>query len=76
LPRETGWQAVYTNDFSKQGCGLFTGEMLYPGERLRLLLLTGVERLIEVAWCRRLDRHCFAVGAEFVQSEPTPSCED
>ena len=63
LPRETAWHGVYTNDFSKQGCGFLHSAVLYPGERLRLVLLTGVERTIEVAWCRRLDKNCYAVGA-------------
>ena len=60
LPRETAWQSVYTNDFSKQGCSFLHSAVLYPGERLRLILLTGVQRTIEVAWCRRLDKNCYA----------------
>ena len=60
--RETAWQSVYTSDFSKQGCSFLHSAILYPGERLRLILLTGVERTIEVAWCRRLDKNCYAIG--------------
>ena len=73
LPRETSWHNVYTNDFSKQGCGFFHSAVLYPGERLYLVLLTGVRRLIEVAWCRRLGENCYAVGAKFVDAEPAPA---
>lgn len=67
LVREIAWYSVYTNDFSKLGCSFFHGAMLYPGERLRLILLTGVERAIEVAWCRRLDKNCYAIGAQFIE---------
>ncbi len=74
LARETAWQSVYTNDFSKQGCSFLHGAVLYPGERLRLILLTGVQRTIEVAWCRRLDKNCYAVGAQFIEAEPPPEC--
>jgi hypothetical protein len=69
LPRKTAWCGVYTNDFAKQGCGFLCGEILYPGERLQMILLTGVERMIEVAWCRRLDKCCYAIGARFVESD-------
>ena len=73
LPRETAWHGVYTNDFSKQGCSFLHSAILYPGERLRLVLLTGVELTIEVAWCRRLDKDCYAIGAEFVETGLTPA---
>ncbi|MGO9113856.1 MAG: hypothetical protein ACLP9L_31895 [Thermoguttaceae bacterium] len=73
LARETAWHSVYTNDFSKQGCGFLHSTILYPGERLRLVLLTGVERTIEVATCRRLDENCFAIGAQFVETESSPA---
>ncbi len=76
LRRETAWQGVYTNDFSRQGCGFLHSAILYPGEKLRLVLLTGVERAIEVVSCRRLDKHCFAIGAQFVETEPTPATQE
>jgi hypothetical protein len=72
LARERAWHGVYTNDFSKQGCSLLHSGNLYPGERFRLILLTGVERTIEVAWCRRLDKSCFQVGTQFVESGTPP----
>lgn len=68
LPREVGWHGVYTTDFSRLGCGFLHSEQLFPGERLRLILLTGVRRTIEVARCRRIDETCFEVGARFLKS--------
>ena len=52
LARLSAWQGIYTGDFSKQGCGFLHSAILYPGERLPLILLTGSQRMIEVAWCR------------------------
>jgi hypothetical protein len=37
---------------------------------MRLILLTGVERAIEVVWCRRLDKNCYLVGAQFIETQP------
>ena len=62
LPRATTWHGIYTSDFSKLGCGFIHSSLLYPGEKLRMILLTGVERFVEVAWCRRIDKTCFAIG--------------
>jgi hypothetical protein len=71
LPRPVGWHAVYTTDVSRNGCGFLHSEALYPGETLRLVLLTGIERQVEVAWCRRVDEGCYAVGSRFVDSGRT-----
>jgi hypothetical protein len=64
--RETAWHSIYTTNISKKGCGFFHSELLYPGERFSLILLKGIQQVIEVAWCRRLDPNCFAVGARFL----------
>jgi hypothetical protein len=73
LAREAAWYGVYTNDFSKLGCGFLHSAALYPGERLRVILLTGVERTIEVEWCRRLDKNCYAIGSQFIDAVATPA---
>jgi PilZ domain len=65
FPRETAWNSVYTTNISKNGCGFCHSEMLYPGERLTMILLTGIQRSIEVVWCRRIAAHCFIVGSRF-----------
>jgi len=75
LPRETCWQSVYTCDFSKSGCGFIHSAILYPGEQLRMVLLTGITRRIEIAWCRRLDKFCYAVGGEFAIEPADTSAE-
>jgi hypothetical protein len=73
LARLSAWQGIYTGDFSKQGCGFLHSAILYPGERLPLILLTGSQRMIEVAWCRRLGKNCYVVGARFVESPAPPA---
>jgi hypothetical protein len=65
FPRDTAWQSVFTTNISKSGCGFFHGEILYPSERFDLILLTGIQRWIEVVWCRRIDTNCFVVGSRF-----------
>jgi len=72
FPRETAWHSVYTTNISKKGCGFFHSELLYPGERFSLILLKGIQQAIEVAWCRRIDLNCFAVGSRFLASSPAP----
>jgi hypothetical protein len=73
LPRKTEWRGVYTNDVSRTGCGFLHSEAIYPGERMRLVLASGIKRLIEAAWCRRLDKNCFLIGAQFVETDAAAS---
>ncbi len=68
IPRKTEWQAVFTANISKKGCGILHSQPLYPGERFSLVLMTGLRRTIEIAWCRRLDKNCFEVGSRFVDA--------
>jgi len=65
FPREAGWHSVYTTNISKHGCGFFHSAIVYPSEQFAFVLLTGIERWVEVMWCRRIDTHCFAVGTQF-----------
>lgn len=73
FPREATWQSVYTTNISKNGCGFFHSEILYPSERFSLILITGIQRHIEIVWCRRIDAHCFAVGSKFC-TQPEAAC--
>ncbi len=68
LPRAHAWFAVYLVDFGRGGLGLLHGEPLYPKERLRVVLLDGKPRQIEIVRCERVDEHCFRIGARFVES--------
>ena len=63
------WSAVYVADFSKTGVQVLHAEQLFPGERLRLLLLTGNLLDLEVVRCRRMGDACFAVGTQIVRTE-------
>lgn len=65
FPRQSVWSSVFTTNISKNGCGFFHHEVLYPSERFSMILLTGIKLEIEIVWCRRIDTHCFAVGSRF-----------
>lgn len=65
LPRENVWFGVYVIDISRGGCRFLHCQLLYPGEQLRLVPLTGVGQIIEVKWCRRIDEQCFEAGGQY-----------
>jgi hypothetical protein len=71
FPREAAWQSVYTTNISKNGCGFFHSQLLYPGERFTLVFLKGIQQVVEVAWCRRIDANCYAVGTRFSAGNAT-----
>ena len=68
LTRATKWHAVYAVNVSRGGCGFAHSELLFPGERLRIVLRDAIQHRIEIAWCRRVDEQCYFVGAEFISS--------
>ncbi|MGO9113702.1 MAG: hypothetical protein ACLP9L_31100 [Thermoguttaceae bacterium] len=69
LPRERAWFAVYFSDLGRGGIGLLHGEPLYPKERLRVVLLDGSLRQIEIVRCARVGKHCYNIGARFVEPQ-------
>jgi len=76
FPRKSEWHAVYLTNISKKGCGFLHSQVLYPGEQFRLTLLTGIDPMIEVVWCRRIDKNCFEVGSRFTETSPTLVAKD
>jgi hypothetical protein len=76
FPRKTEWHSVYVTNLSKKGCGFLHSQIFYPGEQFTLILLTGIQRTIEVAWCRRIDKNCFEVGSRFADGAPASPTED
>ncbi len=66
LERPTGSFRVFVKDISRGSAAFLHGEQLFPRERVKLLLIDGVERLLEVTRCRRIQANCFEVGAQFV----------
>lgn len=69
LPREHAWFAVYFCDLGRGGIGILHGESLYPKERLHVVLLDGSLRQVEIVRCERLDKHCYRIGARFVEKQ-------
>ena len=67
LARTDAWAAAYVADFSKGGIQVIHHEQLYPGERVRVLLVTGNLLDVEVVRCRRLGQACYTVGAKILK---------
>jgi hypothetical protein len=72
LPREQAWFAAYLTDIGRGGIGLLHSEPLYPKERLRVVLLDGSLRQIQIARCERVGLRCYSIGAHFVGGEQGP----
>ncbi len=66
LPRPQEWHGVYTLDISRGGIGFLHSEPLYPGERMRVVLLGGAQHFIAIVRCLRLNELCYSIGARFV----------
>jgi hypothetical protein len=60
---------LLTRDLSRGGMNLIHTEQLFPGQRIDLTLLDGVQRTVEVCWCRRLAHRCYSVGCRFARLE-------
>lgn len=73
LQRDESWQAVYLADFSKEGVQFIHGEQVFPGENVRLFLLTGNLLTVEAVRCRRLGEHCYSVGAKIIKADDPPA---
>ena len=68
-PRPAQWHGIYTKNVSREGLGFLHSEQLFPRERMRVLLVDGVLRAIEVACCRRIQRRCYEIGARFIAAD-------
>lgn len=67
LNRPTEWYQVYANDVSRGGLSFMHGEQLFPRERMPIVLPRLGMSTIEIVWCLRVKRHCFHVGARFLE---------
>lgn len=65
LNRTPGKTVVFTKDVSREGIAFYTDAQLFPRERLRMWLPGQAIQSIRVARCRKLQDHCFEVGARF-----------
>ena len=73
LETDEGWEAGYLADFSKDGVQFIHSQQIYPGENLRIFLLTGNILSIEAVRCRRLGKNCFSVGAKIIKADDPPA---
>jgi hypothetical protein len=56
---------MMTRDLSRGGINLIHSDQLFPGQRIEIAL-NGMQRCVEVMWCRRLANRCFSAGCRFV----------
>jgi hypothetical protein len=64
---------VLTRDISRSGINIVHKAQLFPGQAVTVVLNDGVERSVEVIWCRRLGAGCYSAGCRFVrQDDPAP----
>ena len=65
IMREALQAVVFTKDVSREGIAFFAESQLYPRERLHVWLPGQATQTIRVARCRKLNDHCYEVGARF-----------
>jgi hypothetical protein len=64
--------AMLTRDLSRGGINLLHSDQLFPGQRIEIFL-NGMQRCVEVRWCRRLANRCYSAGCRFVARKMPPS---
>lgn len=57
--------AVYTNDVSRTGIGLYSPVQLFPCDKVTLVLPTRDEVVLQVTRCRRVADRCYDCGSVF-----------
>ena len=65
--------SLLARDLSRGGMNLLYTEQLYPGQRIDLTLIDGVQRTVEVCWCRRVAHRCYSVGCRFAKLDNGPT---
>jgi hypothetical protein len=63
------YYAVYTRDVSRGGVAFYFMQQLFPGERARIWLASGLSHDVEIARCRRHEATCYECGARFTAAE-------
>ena len=56
---------VLTCDLSRSGISVLHNALLYPGQRIDIVLNSPPARRLEVTWCRRLEKGRYLVGCKF-----------
>ena len=64
IPRADELFSVVTKDISRGGINFLHAQQLFPAERVRFWLATGIFDAT-VRWCVRHNEHCYEIGAVF-----------
>ena len=60
---------VLTCDLSRGGLAFLYKFLLFPGQRIDVVLHDKTERSLEVLWCRRIGNGCYWAGGRFIKSD-------
>jgi hypothetical protein len=63
------YYAIYTRDVSRGGVAFYFMQQIFPGERGRIWLATGLSHDVEIARCKRHQASCYECGARFVAAQ-------
>lgn len=63
---------LLTSDLSRGGMNLLHNALLFPGQRLDVMLPNNVKRSLEILWCKRDGDRCYSAGARFIREEDLP----
>jgi hypothetical protein len=66
---EGAYYAIYTRDVSRGGIAFYHKQQLFPGQRGRIWLTSGLSHDIEIARCRLRYPACYECGARFVKDQ-------
>jgi hypothetical protein len=60
---------ILTCDLSRGGLAFLYKSLLFPGQRVDVVLHDGAERSLEVLWCRRIGNGCYWAGGRFTKAD-------
>ena len=69
VPGEPRECRILTCDLSRGGLAFLYRSLLFPGQRIDVILHDGTERSLEVLWCRRIGDGCYWTGGRFTKTD-------
>jgi hypothetical protein len=67
LARAEAAERICLKDVSRTGISFLHCRQLFPSERAELILMEGSRRSVVVSRCRKIQDHCYEIGASFAQ---------
>jgi hypothetical protein len=67
---------MLTCDLSRGGLAFLYKSLLFPGQRVDVVLHDNTERSLEVLWCRRIGDGCYWAGGRFMKAQGQPPASE